>query len=177
MNELSGLQVKASVGLINDEGLFIPDISDALSKYESFPSVEAFNLALTNISSLIKVSIFSDVGNIGSDWTANVSYLTGDTVRYNSKAYEASTSISGSPIFQGIGLWTEINQGYEYPIIPSPEIPIGTPMDYFGVKINSSYVTDYSLQMEGLTGNIIFNHPLLISETWDIEVDLYIFAS
>ena len=90
--DLTGIQVAALHGLLQNQGMSAPDIADLHAQYQTLAAVGAYYGVIDNLSNIpTATQVGSYTGSL-PDWDSLTSYVTGDKVVYASAIYEAVTT-------------------------------------------------------------------------------------
>lgn len=87
--DLTGIQVAAFHGLLQNEGMQPPDIDALHQEYQNFNSVGLYYEIINNISNVEHYTTIGTYTGFLSEWSAIDEYVLGDKVVYSGSAYEA----------------------------------------------------------------------------------------
>lgn len=105
---LTGIQVTALHGLLQNEGMAAPDITELHTQYQALAAVTPFYT--TVVSGITSYTKIGDFVGVLSAWDSITAYNAGDLVAYADKAFEAitTTTIGESPTGTvGLTEWVE----------------------------------------------------------------------
>lgn len=90
--DLTGIQVTSLHGLLQNEGMAAPNITELHTEYQQLAAVDPYYVTVANIANIPISTVIGNYTGTLSAWDSLTTYNSSDLVAYASKAYQAVTT-------------------------------------------------------------------------------------
>jgi hypothetical protein len=174
--DLTGIQVTALQGLIQNSGMEAPDISDLKPQYESLAAITPYKTTLVSaITSSVSIASVHgyDPGSGTTDWNSGTAYTGTETVRYNKKIYLSIAAGTNQNPETSTGYWS-VQTNIAYTVFSlSYSVPLPTWFDsrVYTLTVNGTPISagvDYTLSADHTT--LVMVNPPLSTDTVSVNL-------
>lgn len=154
--DLTGIQVTALHGLLQNEGMAAPDITELHTEYQQLAAVDPYYVTVANINNIpISTVIGSYTGTLPA-WDSLTAYNANDLVAYASKAYQAVTTTTIGEAPDGVIGQTEWVENTD---------PVHKTYSITYTVTLPSWIRSSMLEIAGNVGSFLNNFTQVLSNT------------